>query len=599
MTHKLFEYYRKELQYLYDSGEEFARDHPDAAGMLDLQASPEEDPFVRRLVESFAFLNARTQMKLDEDFPHLATALLDNLMPLWNRPIPAFGVVEFEIEPQVAGKPGGELLERGVTRLEIPSMPGVAFRPCYDTVCTAVQISECLLRRSFPEAKHSLADKSVSVMKLSLNGEGGLPLKTLVSDSVRLYIEPEDYQFEIHEFLLSSTNLLGVSAIIGEQVFELPSSCLRCLGFEADEMVLDSPLHLPAEYQLIMELFAFPAKHMFFDLGLPPALKELDTSQIDYYFFFKDARPRLEAKVDRQTFRLNCAPIVNLFPVGPIARDLDRYSVDTLLDANQAASDFEIFSLDGIRAMDQATGSLLPVSPLYSVHHTGRERAHYHVRRCPRARGDGSDLLISIVDLNLDPYQEFGFSQLEFMATCCNRRFLDLKNADYNSRKLRVSSDGLINRAELVSDWQRMQQPPFESEVLWSLVSLLNLNYLLLHDQQATDTLRQVLNLLNRVRSNLVSDWIKSISRVETRRVIDRIEDGPWAAVAKGVEVNIELDPSRDQNPGSWYLFAMGVDRFVSLHANINSFTKTRFLSSENREQLVQFEQRCGKSRII
>ena len=95
MSNRLFEYYREELRYLYEQGRAFSKVHGDEASLLDFERDAREDPFVRRLVEAFAFLTARVQMKHDDDFPQISSAMLEKLLPLATRPFPAFSVVQF------------------------------------------------------------------------------------------------------------------------------------------------------------------------------------------------------------------------------------------------------------------------------------------------------------------------------------------------------------------------------------------------------------------------------------------------------------------------------------------------------------------------
>ena len=69
MADELLPYYEKELAYLRQLGAEFAKEHPKIAGRLSINSDTIEDPHVSRLIEGFAFLNARIQHKLDDDFP--------------------------------------------------------------------------------------------------------------------------------------------------------------------------------------------------------------------------------------------------------------------------------------------------------------------------------------------------------------------------------------------------------------------------------------------------------------------------------------------------------------------------------------------------
>ena len=76
MVDELLPYYNRELTYIRRLAAEFAEAHPKIAGRLRLSADAVEDPYVARLIEGFAFLNARVRHKLDDDFPELTDALL-------------------------------------------------------------------------------------------------------------------------------------------------------------------------------------------------------------------------------------------------------------------------------------------------------------------------------------------------------------------------------------------------------------------------------------------------------------------------------------------------------------------------------------------
>ena len=95
MADELLPYYEKELAFIRQLGSEFAEEHPKIAGRLGINSDTIEDPHVSRLIESFAYLNARIQHKLDDDFPELSDALLSVLFPHYQRPIPSTTIVQF------------------------------------------------------------------------------------------------------------------------------------------------------------------------------------------------------------------------------------------------------------------------------------------------------------------------------------------------------------------------------------------------------------------------------------------------------------------------------------------------------------------------
>ena len=63
MEGKLLEYYNRELAYLREMGAEFAERYPKVAGRLGMRGIEVADPYVERMMEGFAFLTSRVQLK--------------------------------------------------------------------------------------------------------------------------------------------------------------------------------------------------------------------------------------------------------------------------------------------------------------------------------------------------------------------------------------------------------------------------------------------------------------------------------------------------------------------------------------------------------
>ena len=93
MDHRLLSYYNRELQYLRELGGEFAQQFPKIAGRLGLEAFECADPYVERLLEGFAFLAARVQLKIDSEFPRFTEHLLSLVYPHYLAPTPSMAVV--------------------------------------------------------------------------------------------------------------------------------------------------------------------------------------------------------------------------------------------------------------------------------------------------------------------------------------------------------------------------------------------------------------------------------------------------------------------------------------------------------------------------
>src|ERR1700745_3285021 len=102
MSDSLLPYYNRELDALRRLSGEFADTNPKVAGRLRLAPDTVDDPHVERLLEGVAFLSARTQQRLDDEFPELSDALLGVLYPHYLAPVPSAAIAQFHPQPDLA-----------------------------------------------------------------------------------------------------------------------------------------------------------------------------------------------------------------------------------------------------------------------------------------------------------------------------------------------------------------------------------------------------------------------------------------------------------------------------------------------------------------
>lgn len=95
MDPRFLEYYDGELRHLGESCGEFAADFPKIAGRLGLEGFIKEfqcpDPYVERLLEGFAYMAARVQLKVDAEYPQFTQHLLEMVYPDYLAPTPSMG----------------------------------------------------------------------------------------------------------------------------------------------------------------------------------------------------------------------------------------------------------------------------------------------------------------------------------------------------------------------------------------------------------------------------------------------------------------------------------------------------------------------------
>ena len=169
MADELLPYYEKELAFIRQLGSEFAEEHPKIAGRLGINSETIEDPHVSRLIESFAYLNARIQYKLDDDFPELSDALLSVIFPHYQNPIPSMSIVHFDAdEEQLDAKfaiPKDTLVESEQFQGE-----SCKFSTVYDTELLPITITSAnLIGRPFNTPGSSQVKGAGGVLKISLS----------------------------------------------------------------------------------------------------------------------------------------------------------------------------------------------------------------------------------------------------------------------------------------------------------------------------------------------------------------------------------------------------------------------------------------------
>ena len=115
MDRRLLSYYNRELAHLREMGAEFAREFPKIAGRLALEDFSCADPYVERLLEGFAFLTSRVQLKLDAEFPRFTQSLLETLYPHYLAPTPSMTVVQLQPDLAEGALADGVSIPRGTT----------------------------------------------------------------------------------------------------------------------------------------------------------------------------------------------------------------------------------------------------------------------------------------------------------------------------------------------------------------------------------------------------------------------------------------------------------------------------------------------------
>jgi type VI secretion system protein ImpG len=601
MRDELLTYYERELSFLQQMGAEFADKYPKIASRLLLQGEKCEDPHVERLIQAAAFLAARVHHKIDEEFPEITEALLNVLYPHYLNPIPSMAIVQFLPD---AAQAKGYRIERGAT-LYSPPVGGqpCRFRTCYPVVLWPFEVAAADI-----EAPVTLGPvKAAAAIRLKLRLLGGAKAKELKLDQLRFFLEGEgQLGYTLYEILFQNVREvhLRVPGAGGPSAVVLRPESIRPVGFGVDEGMLPYPNRSFLPYRLLQEYFAFPHKYLFFDLcGLEGVSEAPFKDEIDLLFLL-DRAPRLEQPVKAETFRLGCAPIINLFDqiAEPIRLNQTRSEYQVIPDVRRQTVT-EVYSIEAVTSSTKGSPEVTEFQPFYSVRHRdvlarNVSNAYWYATRRPSQRklDTGTEVYISLVDMSFKPTAP-PVETLTIRTTSTNRDLpAKLPFGGGTQSDLQLEGGGPIARIRCLTKPTETLRPPLRSGAQWRLISHLSLNYLSIAD--GPDPLREILKLYDYSSSAVVQQQIEGILDVSSRRSVARPTSMLRPGFCRGVEVTVHFDEEKYIGSGV-FLFASMLEKFLGLYATINSFVQLVATTKQREEPLKRWLPRAGEQILL
>lgn len=605
-------FYERELTFLRRMGAEFAQKYPKIASRLQLEPAKCEDPHVERLLEAFAFLAARIHLKLEDDFSEISEALLSLIHPHYIRPIPSMTLVEFRLDPEQGKLTSGFPIPRN-TELHSAPVGGAPckFRTCYDTTLWPVTVEEA--RWMTPDQLDPPVRTSEPwALRLRLRCLPDVTFESLDLEALRVHLSGEgNLTSTLYELLCNNCTGIVVRehGKSGKKTpLQLASSNIIPAGFGKDEGMLPYPRRSFVGYGLLQEYFTFPEKFLFLDLAGFREIREAGYGeQVEMIFLLSqferpDRREMLQTGVNAHTFRLGCAPVVNLFSQTsePVLLTQKRHEYTIVPDARRRETT-TVFSVDEVVATTPDSVETLKFEPFYSHRHAANgkaDRLFWYSRRRPAlwSDDDTTDVSISFVDLSgrvVHPALDAVTTRL----TCFNGDLPNRLPFGSDGGDLSLPAGGPIERISSLVRPTRVVQPPLGKSQLWRLISLLSLNYLSLVDGGA-DALRELLQLHNFADSAAVDRQIRGVKRVGSEPCYSRIEGERGVSFAKGHRVEITFD--EDQYAGGGvFLFASVLERFFGQFASLNSFSILKARCEQRKEMLREWPPRAGWKTLL
>ncbi|MBP0943514.1 type VI secretion system baseplate subunit TssF [Pseudomonas alliivorans] len=615
MNPRLLGLYNQELQHIRESAAEFAREYPKIAGRLTLSGLDCADPYVERLLEGFAYLTARVQLKLDAEYPTFTHNLLEIAYPHYLAPTPSMTVVQMQTDPNEGSLNDGFTLPRdSVMRASLgrDSQTPCEYRTSHEVTLWPLQVTQAdyfgnpstvlgRLAASEPKAKAAL--------RITLRTGAELTFDKLALDNLPLYLHGGDEQpFRLYEQLLGNTCAVFVRQPGGDWVERLPADALKPCGFDDREAALPLVPQAFQGYRLLQEYFALPQRYLFVDFTcLSRAVQRCAGQELELIVLFNSFDQDLESSVGAEQFVPFCTPAINLFP-----RRLDRIHLSDRVHEHHAIADrtrpmdFEIHSLKSVTG--HGTGSDQPFLPFYAVRDPsryGHDKAYYILRREPRVLSSeqrrngtrsnyvGSETFISLVDSQQAPYRH-DLRQLGLSALCTNRDLPLFMSVGSGKTDFTLADSAPVSAIRCLAGPSRPRASHAHDNKAWRLISQLSLNYLSLSEQgQGAAALRELLRLYGDDNDAALQLQIEGLREVSSKPCTRRLPMPGPIVFGRGLEITLEFDENAFRGTGVFLLGAV-FERFLTRYVSINSFTETVLRTTE-RGEIMRWKAKPGR----
>jgi type VI secretion system protein ImpG len=589
--------YGAELSYLRRMGMQFARSFPKIAARLELGAEECADPHVERLLESFSFLTARIQHKLDADFPLIPASMLEVLYPSLVQPIPPATIVRFAVGAETPPPPSGVTVPRGAhLTATAETGPACRLRTTSAVKLLPVTVDEVQI---LPPAAFDAVDSAEvgAVLVIRLSGLGVALSEIGGLDCLRFHITGDP--------LTARTLYEALNASVREVILDggdagrtrLGADAIVPLGFGDDEALLPDPPTAHPGYRLVQEYFAFPDKFMFVEVrGLsqrPPS------AELDLLICLDHAPPGTLA-VGPENLLLHCTPAINLFPKSAEPIRLDHRTAEYSLVPDVRREAFtEVHSIVEVSLSARDDQPSRRLAPYFSASHSRADDqpVYWIATRRPTGRADlpGTEMTLRFVDPQLRSVRPP--AETIYVRTLATNRTL----AEQVPGGTQLTPDEPVPARSIVCLRRPTSTayPDLDGATLWKLVSQLSLNHLSLGSgPESLDALREILTLYCPPQIPGARQQIAGLSGLKTEPAVRRIGRDAWRGFVHGSAVTLEVD-LRAFVGGSALLLAAVLARFFALYTSVNSFVEVSVATKQREGIWKTWPPTAGETALI
>lgn len=624
MDPRLLDYYNQELRHVREMAAEFAQEFPKIAGRLGISGIECADPYIERLLEGFAYVSARIQIKIDAEFPRFTQHLLEMVYPQYLCPMPSMAIAEFAPEFQEADLAQGYPIPRGTalnSRRSAGNSAQCEFRTAHEVRLWPIEVVSADYRAYSGGLPPGLAHPRPprAILRLRLRATAGLTFSKIRCDSLPVFLAGTDLNaHKLYEYLLATAMGYAVVSPDGNRMHGAwqPASNIRELGFDDDQALLPIDSRSFQGYRLLQEYLAFPQRLLFVDFrGLAATAGTAATDEIEIVVPLSSYDRVLEGSVSSRDFALYCAPAINLFPKRADRIHLsDQFSEQHVVADRTRPMDFEVYQVTRVEGYGEGVEVRQIFQPFYSVLDSqigGSAEAFFTVRRAPRLLSEkqrrtaarthyvGNEVFISLVDSAEAPYSS-ELRQLAVETLCTNRDIAMSMPIGGGQGDFTLDVSAPVSQVRCVKGPTTPHSSHPVGDSSWRLISLLSQNYLSMLDtnrERGAEALREILALHATQADSEMRRHIDALRSVRTRQIVRRLPTAGPVTFGRGIEATIEIDETALGGTGA-FLMGSALREYFARHVSLNSFVETA-LNVMGRGEVMRWRAQIGSRPIV
>lgn len=619
----LLPHFERELGLLRRSMRAFTQHYPKIAARLAMAGEHSDDPHVERLLQSFALMCARHDIRLEDEVPEFTHALIDTIHGAFLRPFPSCAMAQFRVDRD-SKQTEPRIVPRG-TQLVAPNSR-LVFRTAADVTLVPLTVSAVRYATStVAPMQTTLPSDTTGILSFTLELTAPSAQFSIAPDMLRIHLAGER---EVVAALADGVLMHATRAFVeldGNGRWRRVDMPLAAAGFDDADALLPPPRdNTTAPFHLLMEYGAFPARFDNLDLDLA-RLKRLagGARRITLHLALAGVHPdsrraqRLIA-ASADNLRLFCTPVVNLFSSNaePIETKAGQAYYALKPFSLKSAATTEIWSVDQVRITTAQGAALLP--PFESLQPAlGAAPGPYWIvlldeaRRAPKppsepgkpgqealrrhatgARAAGlRGLELALVNARGEPVDPAAQRQLDIALSCTNGNLADMRE-----RRLAVRDGDSGDEIELLAQPSASPAPILRRGDLWELLSWLVPQAARLN----ADGLNEFKRLCTRFGMSApdAGRRFDALVSLSTARVRGWMPGKPASAFVQGLDVRLVIDEQRFVQ-FSLAGLARVMDRLFSPYVPVTSFVQIVLVSAETGAALRRGEPCAGSQPLI